>query len=176
MYLVEAYCDLFVCSCCLLYFSFYYRDGYAFHYPKECSDIVDSFAEYASNFTLCSIQHARPIRLCEKCVDQYVRFHNKYMELATTTINGTSCRSLYVSQDRLDAILEHHDNIQSIWNKGNCNCKYSVPMYTSWGLWNILKTLLTFSMLLLVQYWPNLIKQYNTFQQDVQFNYGLHCQ
>ncbi|KAG7299721.1 hypothetical protein JYU34_016720 [Plutella xylostella] len=95
-------------------------EGYVFPYPKECSDILDTFAQYASDFTLCSIQNARPIRLCEKCVHHYVNFHDKYQELMTTESNGTKCRSIFISQDRLDAILEYHDNILSVWNKGHC--------------------------------------------------------
>ncbi|KAI5645306.1 osteopetrosis-associated transmembrane protein 1 precursor domain-containing protein [Phthorimaea operculella] len=88
--------------------------------PEVCTKILDSFAEYAANFTKCSIQHARPIRLCEECVEQYVRFDQKYQELLTTDVNGTTCRSLFMSQDRLDAVLEFHNNIAAIWDKGNC--------------------------------------------------------
>lgn len=104
---------------CLFHRSFS-GEGYVFPYPKECSDILDTFAQYASDFTLCSIQNARPIRLCEKCVHHYVNFHDKYQELMTTESNGTKCRSIFISQDRLDAILEYHDNILSVWNKGHC--------------------------------------------------------
>nr|XP_053602718.1 osteopetrosis-associated transmembrane protein 1 isoform X2 [Plodia interpunctella] len=70
---------------------------------------------------MCSIKYARPVRLCEKCIDEYVMFTSKYKELLATVVNGTSCREIYFSLDRLDVILEYHDNILSIWNKGNCN-------------------------------------------------------
>lgn len=99
---------------------------YATPFPDECSTKLDAFADSASNFTKCSILHARPIRICEKCIEQYLSFHNKYKELQTTEVNGTSCKSIYISCDRLDAILEYHDNILSIWDKGHCYGKLYV--------------------------------------------------
>ncbi|KAJ8731941.1 hypothetical protein PYW08_014671 [Mythimna loreyi] len=89
-------------------------------FPQECSSILNDFADYASNFTKCTILHARPIRICEKCVQHYLSFHNKYQELLTTVVNGTSCKSIFMSCDRLNAVLEYHDNILSIWDKGYC--------------------------------------------------------
>lgn len=91
--------------------------------PDNCTTILEAFAKYASNFTMCSILHARPIKLCEKCIDEYMNFHKQY-KLLTDTINGTSCKDIYISQDRLDAVLEYHDNILSIWNKGQCYACY----------------------------------------------------
>ncbi|XP_026485839.2 osteopetrosis-associated transmembrane protein 1 [Vanessa tameamea] len=91
------------------------------HNPEKCYEILQDFSEQASNFTLCSILNSKPITLCERCVEKYVTFRDKYEELLNTTINGTSCRSIFISQDRLNAVQEYHDNILSIWNKGNCN-------------------------------------------------------
>ncbi|XP_022122077.1 osteopetrosis-associated transmembrane protein 1 [Pieris rapae] len=90
-------------------------------YPKVCFEILNAFAESASNFTFCSLINARPIRLCENCEQHYVRFHDKYKELKDTAVNGTSCSSLLMSQDRLNVIQHYHDSILGIWDKGNCN-------------------------------------------------------
>ncbi|KAH9636032.1 hypothetical protein HF086_016906 [Spodoptera exigua] len=98
--------------------------GYMIPFPEKCSEILSDFADYASNFTKCSILHARPIRICKNCIEHYTSFHNKYQELLTTVVNGTSCKSVFISRDRLDAILEYHDNIKSIWDKGHCNACY----------------------------------------------------
>ncbi|CAG9784972.1 unnamed protein product [Diatraea saccharalis] len=99
----------------------YYRSYIEFPQPELCSKLLDSFAESASNFTVCSIKYARPIRLCEKCVDHYAQFHAIYENLTDTVVNGTSCLALFISQDRLNAIQEFHDNLMTIWDKGNCN-------------------------------------------------------
>ncbi|CAH0728842.1 unnamed protein product, partial [Brenthis ino] len=99
----------------------YNGEGYLFPYPNQCYEILDVFAQHASNLTLCSILNARPITVCERCVEQYVKFRDKYQELLNTTVNGTSCRSVFISHDRLNAVQEYHDNILSVWNKGKCN-------------------------------------------------------
>lgn len=75
------------------------------------------------NFTKCSIKHARPIRLCEKCIDHYVNFIANYEKLTTTEVNGTTCKSIYFSNDRLEVVLEYFENILYVWDKGNCNGK-----------------------------------------------------
>ncbi|XP_022816461.1 osteopetrosis-associated transmembrane protein 1 [Spodoptera litura] len=98
--------------------------GYMVPFPEKCSEILSDFADYASNFTKCSILHARPIRICKNCIEHYTNFHDKYQELLTTVVNGTSCKSVFISRDRLDAILEYHDNIMGIWEKGHCNACY----------------------------------------------------
>ncbi|KOB75393.1 Osteopetrosis-associated transmembrane protein 1, partial [Operophtera brumata] len=108
----------------------YFGDGYPYTPPEKCSLLLDEFADYASNFTRCSIKHARPIRLCEECIDHYVNFSAKYEELLTTVVNGTSCKSSFISQDRLDAVLDYHDNILYIWDKGNCNACFDWNMTT----------------------------------------------
>lgn len=111
---------------CCFFFSSYFGDGYLFTPPTECSILLDAFADYASSFTRCSIKHARPIRLCEECIDHYVNFSAKYKELLTTEVNGTSCKSIFISHDRLDAVLDYHDNILLVWDKGNCNGSYNI--------------------------------------------------
>ncbi|CAG4938068.1 unnamed protein product [Colias eurytheme] len=95
--------------------------GYLYPYPEVCFEILKAFADSASNFTLCSIINARPIRLCENCVKHYVKFHDTYKELLNTAVNGTSCGSIFMSQDRLNVIQRHHDGMLGIWDKGNCN-------------------------------------------------------
>lgn len=102
----------------------YNGEGYLFPYPNQCYEILDVFAQHASNLTLCSILNARPITVCERCVEQYVKFRDKYQELLNTTVNGTSCRSVFITHDRLNAVQEYHDNILSVWNKGKCNGNY----------------------------------------------------
>ncbi|XP_047020014.1 osteopetrosis-associated transmembrane protein 1 isoform X2 [Helicoverpa zea] len=99
--------------------------GYLSPFPDNCSLILNDFADYAANLTKCSILNARPIRICEKCIEPYMNFHNKYQELMTIVVNGTSCKSIFISHDRLDAILEYHDNILSIWNKAHCSDCYN---------------------------------------------------
>lgn len=105
--------------------------GYLFPFPEECSTILKEFADYSSYFTRCSILNARPIRICEQCLNDYISFRDKYQELLTTVVNGTSCKALFISHDRLDAVLEYHDNILSIWNKAHCQGMYG-SIHSCW--------------------------------------------
>lgn len=103
----------------------YSVEGHEYLIPSECTTILSNFAQYASDFTKCSIIYARPIKLCERCIDQYLNFRNEYNNLTTTIVDNKSCISLFISNDRLNAVQEYHDNILSIWNKGQCNACYT---------------------------------------------------
>lgn len=73
------------------------------------------------NFTRCSIEHARPIKLCRECVNDYVQFFNTYQKLLNTEFNGTTCKFMYLSHDRFEVVLTYYNSIEAIWDKGNCN-------------------------------------------------------
>lgn len=64
------------------------------------------------------------MKLCERCIEHYVNFRDKYKELVTTEVNGTSCKTIFISHDRLDVVLGYHDSILSVWEKGQCNSQY----------------------------------------------------
>lgn len=101
--------------------SLYNADGGLSNDSVKCIELLKTFAQSASNLTMCSIIYARPVRLCEKCVNEYVNFVLDFNELLSAEDNGTTCSSLFISQDRLDAVLEFQTHIASVWDKGNCN-------------------------------------------------------
>jgi len=39
---------------------------------EGCRIYLEYFANSTSNFTQCAIRNARPIRMCERCVDYYL--------------------------------------------------------------------------------------------------------
>lgn len=45
-----------------------------------CRDIVALFGSAISNFTLCSVTNARPIHLCEWCVERYLKVLETHRE------------------------------------------------------------------------------------------------
>lgn len=99
-----------------------------FEYPKECLILLTNFAQQASNFTMCSIVHAHPVRLCEKCINQYVSFMAAYRKLQDPLENGTLCSSFFISRDRLDVLLEYYQSILAVWTKGNCNGMHNLSL------------------------------------------------
>ncbi|XP_026751156.1 osteopetrosis-associated transmembrane protein 1 [Galleria mellonella] len=102
----------------------YIENSHTLPVPEVCTELLNNFAQSASNFTLCSIKNAWPVTLCKECIDQYVMFKSKYDELLKTVENGTSCKTIYISHDRLDAVLEYYNGILNVWEKGNCNACY----------------------------------------------------
>lgn len=83
------------------------------------------------NFTRCSIEHARPVKLCKECVNDYVQFFNTYQQLLHTEVNGTTCKSMYLSHDRFEVVLSYYNSIDAIWDKGNCNGSLFFLKYTA---------------------------------------------
>ncbi|KAI8429050.1 hypothetical protein MSG28_007620 [Choristoneura fumiferana] len=105
------------------FLSYPFSTGDILHHSEKCATLLHTFAQSASNLTMCSILYARPVRLCGECVNEYVNFELDYNELLETVDNGTSCKSIFMSRDRLDSVLEFHNGIVGIWEKGNCiNC------------------------------------------------------
>lgn len=48
---------------------------------SSCTAFVMDFSEGAAAFTRCSILYARPFRLCENCVAEYLKVVNSYHEI-----------------------------------------------------------------------------------------------
>ena len=45
---------------------------YSYDMIEGCRIYLEYFANSTSNFTQCAIRNARPIRMCERCVDYYL--------------------------------------------------------------------------------------------------------
>jgi hypothetical protein len=60
--------------CALLFFGALVEGNLRYSYDviEGCVIYLEHFANSTSNFTQCAIRNARPIRMCERCVDYYL--------------------------------------------------------------------------------------------------------
>ncbi|KAJ9591085.1 hypothetical protein L9F63_002366, partial [Diploptera punctata] len=89
---------------------------------KTCEKQLDYFANATSNFTKCAITHARPIRLCEKCIYYYLNVleaHNDILQAKDDA--GHACKMELVNLDRLEVIEGAFNYVYGLWERGNCN-------------------------------------------------------
>ncbi|XP_066991836.2 osteopetrosis-associated transmembrane protein 1 isoform X2 [Anabrus simplex] len=66
--------------------------------------------------------NARPINLCESCVDQYlnvIETHEKILKLEDEY--GEACRKKLIDLDRLEIIEHGYGNVLNLWESGHCS-------------------------------------------------------
>jgi len=49
--------------------------------PDGCQNLLQSFANETARFTLCVVTNARPITVCEKCVNEFNQVFKRYEEI-----------------------------------------------------------------------------------------------
>ena len=53
---------------------------------SSCAAFIDYFGEVSANFTKCVVSFARPLRVCEHCVEEYLRAKSAF-DLVMTVRN-----------------------------------------------------------------------------------------
>ena len=53
---------------------------------SSCKAFIEKYAVVAAGFTKCSIQNARPLRYCEKCVRHYAMSQSVFKEIMTVRV------------------------------------------------------------------------------------------
>ena len=48
---------------------------------SSCQAYIEEYARKAAQFTKCSILNARPLRFCEKCIEDYVLANSVYQHV-----------------------------------------------------------------------------------------------
>lgn len=89
---------------------------------NDCQFLLESFASVTANFTFCAIRHARPIRLCENCVDDYmlvIEVHKDILKLEDE--GGEPCKEKLLNLDRLQVVEAGFEYVQGLWKRASCN-------------------------------------------------------
>lgn len=47
----------------------------------NCTVTKTTFSNYIAEFTSCSLQNSRPVKLCESCIDEYINVLEGYENL-----------------------------------------------------------------------------------------------
>ncbi|ODM89041.1 Osteopetrosis-associated transmembrane protein 1 [Orchesella cincta] len=87
-----------------------------------CKEIVALIGSAISNFTLCSVTNARPIHLCEWCVENYIRVVEVHRDfLAKTDEAGNPCKEYFLNLDRVEIVSDAYKYVEDLWAKGKCD-------------------------------------------------------
>lgn len=94
---------------------------------SDCQFLLESFASVTANFTFCAIRHARPIRLCESCVDDYmlvIEVHKDILKLEDE--GGEPCKEKLLNLDRLQVVEAGFEYVQGLWKRANCDYCFKI--------------------------------------------------
>lgn len=111
-------CPLFVAQD-----SFYDED-------PTCMLMLESFANLTATYTYCTISHARPITLCQTCVNPYLKVLNIYDDITKIeNMGGQKCESELANLDRLQVFESGYKYVTDLWSRANCDtCFVADPM------------------------------------------------
>lgn len=110
----------------------------------NCEVLLEQYATITANFTRCVIRHARPIRICQKCIQEYVaveKSHDDILKVIETYFiiflsrhkyivafhfqlhekSGETCQTELLNVDRLDLIEASFKFVKDLWKKADCN-------------------------------------------------------
>jgi hypothetical protein len=60
---------------------------------QKCEELLMDYAALTANFTRCFIQHARPITVCQNCIDDYVQVLESYTNITEVNTHAVSTKS-----------------------------------------------------------------------------------
>ncbi|KAJ8315332.1 hypothetical protein KUTeg_007482 [Tegillarca granosa] len=89
----------------------------------NCNSYLKAYGKESSEFIKCSIERARPFRLCEKCVVNYQKAVQVFADIYSNDEQKDGCRALLLDSDRVAVLNQVHSNILKIWLEADCkNC------------------------------------------------------
>lgn len=89
---------------------------------SSCKEMLSSFAYFSSNFTSCAIRNARPIKLCQECVNFYFDVKSVYSAiLHIEDMGGDLCRDQLINLDRLQVVDSGFNYVDQLWARASCN-------------------------------------------------------
>lgn len=88
----------------------------------KCQEKLELFAHAVSNFTLCIVTFARPIRICEVCVEPFQNARIAYDNIADES-DEDKCREVLLNADRIQIVAHLHGQVTTLWQDSKCaNC------------------------------------------------------
>ncbi|CAG0898289.1 unnamed protein product [Darwinula stevensoni] len=91
----------------------------------KCEDLLKYFSHAVSEFTHCAVRFARPIHLCEKCVQQYLNVSQAHhaIIMEQDENSGEGCISELLNADRIQIVETSFQFTMNLWEKAACdNC------------------------------------------------------
>uniref|UniRef100_A0A8D8XE17 Osteopetrosis-associated transmembrane protein 1 n=1 Tax=Cacopsylla melanoneura TaxID=428564 RepID=A0A8D8XE17_9HEMI len=88
----------------------------------DCDELLNSFAHATANYTLCTINHARPIHVCESCIDSYLEVLQTYNQIMKLDVEDDKpCRQELINLDRLQVVEKGYNFVLDLWHKASCS-------------------------------------------------------
>lgn len=90
--------------------------------PDGCEDLLQLYANETAKFTLCVITNARPITVCENCVNEYNRVLTRYENIQKLHKNDSEvdCLAVLTNIDRLQVVYASYNYVLDMWEKASC--------------------------------------------------------
>lgn len=93
----------------------------------DCYFLLESFANASAKFTYCVIRSARPIMICQDCVEAYVlsvEVHRDILKLLDRA--GELCKQKLLNLDRLQIVEGGFGYIYNLWKRAKCDSCYEM--------------------------------------------------
>lgn len=88
----------------------------------DCQELLNSFAKYTSDYTMCTMMNARPIKVCENCIDMYLDVHKSYNQLLKLYDEfDNQCKEEILNLDRLQVVDKGYRFVEDLWHKASCS-------------------------------------------------------
>lgn len=90
---------------------------------KYCTKLLEDYAGMTANFTKCFIEHARPITVCQNCIEDYMSVLNSYKQIMNLIDGDTGevCKMILVNVDRLEVVEASFNYVKKQWKKASCD-------------------------------------------------------
>ncbi|KAJ1528612.1 hypothetical protein ONE63_007011 [Megalurothrips usitatus] len=88
----------------------------------NCTVLLESYADASASFTFCAVNHARPIRICEKCVTLYHDVYEAHYNIVQVEDGkgNKKCKEQLMNLDRLEVIEDGYNYIEGLWDRASC--------------------------------------------------------
>lgn len=90
-----------------------------------CSKLLHTFGQQYVNYVNCSVNSARPVKVCQNCYSSYGSLTEIYLTISSDEVvtGNESCRDSILRNDRLMLVYLLYNNLKDIWGKSDCaNC------------------------------------------------------
>ena len=88
----------------------------------QCEFFLKFFANVTQHFNWCVVQHAQPLRMCEKCARQY-EYLTKHDPVA---FNSSFCVDQLIKSERFQVVMKVYDFQTGLWENAHCQSKCKV--------------------------------------------------
>ena len=80
----------------------------------ECGAFLRMFAQTTQHFNWCAVEHAKPLRFCEKCTKQYTDL----LKQNPIAFNDSNCVKDLVKSERFQIVMKVCDFQTGLWREG----------------------------------------------------------